>query len=308
MRPFLLLLAPAVFAQEPAPLSIKVDVSLVNVAFIVRDRSGALAGNLTKDDIEVLEDGVPQEVRFFGRSADLPLRLALIMDVSSSQDKFNKQHISDVGKFVSSAIETRDRVLLICFGDHIRVVSDFNRSPREMIDAMSAFEKGDRKFPELDPDDTRDAGTALFDSLYAVATQKLNDSERERRAIVVFSDGEDNSSAHDLLDAIEAAQSADAPIYTVRYTEARRGRLTSRNRYGMREMDRLAQETGGAAFDASKTDVAASLRQVAEELRSMYDIGYTSTNASRIPGFRKVEIRVKRPGLTARAKPGYYVR
>ena len=154
------------------------------------------------------------------------------MDVSSSQDKFNKQHISDVGKFVSSAIETRDRVLLICFGDHIRVVSDFNRSPREMIDATSAFEKGDRKFPELDPDDTRDAGTALFDSLYAVATQKLNDSERERRAIVVFSDGEDNSSAHDLLDAIEAAQSADAPIYTVRYTEARRGRLTSRNRYG----------------------------------------------------------------------------
>lgn len=308
MRTFLFLAAAALTAQEPPPLSIKVDVSLVNVAFIVRDQTGALAGNLTKDDIEVFEDGVPQQVRFFGRSADLPLRLALIMDVSSSQDKFNKQHISDVEKFVSGAIEARDRALLICFGDHIRLVSDFTSSPGELIDAMAAFQnKGGSKFPELDPDKTRDAGTALFDSLYAVATEKFAEPARERRALMLFSDGEDNSSAHDLLDAIEAAQTADAPIYTVRYTETKRGQLTSRNRYGMREMDRLANETGGANFDASKDDVAGSLRRVAEELRSMYDLGYVSTNTSRTGGFRKVEIRVKKPGLTVRAKPGYYV-
>ena len=308
MRTLLLLAAAALCAQEPPPLSIKVDVSLVNVAFIVRDRTGALAGSLTKDDIEVFEDGVPQQVSFFGRSADLPLRLALIMDVSGSQDKFNKQHISDVEKFVSGAIEKRDRALLICFGDHIRLVSDFTNSSGALIDAMASFQKGGSKFTELDPDKTREDGTALFDSLYAVATEKFAEPARERRALMLFSDGEDNSSSHDLLDAIEAAQTADAPVYTVRYTEAKRGQLTSRNRYGMREMDRLANETGGVSFDASKDDVASSLRRVAEELRSMYDVGYISTNTSRTEGFRKVEIRVKTPGLTVRAKPGYYVR
>jgi Ca-activated chloride channel family protein len=307
MRTFLSLFAAALFAQEPAPLAIKVDVSLVNVAFIVRDQSGALAGNLTKDDIEVLEDGVPQEVRFFGRSADLPLRLALVMDVSGSQEKFNKQHKRDVQKFVSTAVEPRDRALLICFGDHIRLVSDFTASPRQLIDSMSEFPKGSGRFPELDPDNTRDAGTALFDSIYAV-TRKLGAPARERRALIVFSDGEDNSSAHDLMDAIEAAQIADSPIYTVRYTEVNKGRLTSRDRYGIREMDRLAKETGAASFDASRDDVAKSLRSVAEELRSMYDVGYVSTNAVHDGSFRKVEIRAKKPGLTVRAKPGYYGR
>ena len=304
----LLLLAAGLSMQEPAPLSIKVDVSLVNVAFIVRDQAGAFSGDLTKDDIEVLEDGVPQQVRFLGRSADLPLRLALVMDVSSSQDKFNKQHTRDVEKFVSKAIEPRDRALLICFGDHIRLVSEFTAVPADLTARMSEFRKGSRHFRELDPDDTRSDGTALFDSLYAVATQELGASAPERRAIILFSDGEDNSSAHDLMDAIEAAQTADASIYTVRYTEARKGHLSSRDRYGIREMDRLAHETGGAAFDASQDDVAESLRSVAEELRSMYDVGYISTNPTRDGRFRKVEIRLKRPGFTVRAKPGYYAR
>ena len=77
-------------AQDLAPVSIKVDVSLVNVAFIVRDSAGALSRDLTKDDIEVFEDGVKQEVKFFGRSNDLPLRLALVVDVSGSQEDISK--------------------------------------------------------------------------------------------------------------------------------------------------------------------------------------------------------------------------
>ena len=125
---------------------------------------------------------------------------------------------------------------------------------------------------------------------------------------ILFSDGEDNSSAHDLIDAIEEAQLADSTIYTVRYTESKHGRLTARNKYGTLEMDRLANDTGGASFDASQTDVAASLRQVSEELRSMYDIGYITTNPARDGTFRKLAIRVKREGFTVRTKPGYYAR
>lgn len=292
MRKFLFLMAAGLLAQEP--LAIKVDVRLVNVAFIVRDQSGALAGSLKKEDIEVIEDGVAQEVRFFGRSADLPLRLALVIDVSGSQTKFNSRHQHDLEKFVSSAIEPRDSAILICFNNHIRVVSDLD---------LSGFDKRSKGFLELDPDPTRREGTALFDAVYATAAQKLVPHNSERKAIILFSDGEDNSSAHDLMDAIEESQTADSLIYTVRYTG---GQKTARARYGIREMNRLALETGGAAFDASKDNVAQSLKKVAEELRSMYDVGYVSSNPDNDGRFRKVVIRVKQPGMTVRAKPGYY--
>src|SRR5579871_3048306 len=180
LLPFAVLLA----QQLPEP-SIKVDVNLVNVAFLVRDESGALAANLTKDDIEVFEDGVRQEVKFFGRSADLPLRLALVADVSGSQEKFIKLHNRDIGEFLKTSLTSRDRAMLICFGDHIRVVSDFTSSARDLIGALSEFQKGDRHFPELEPDNTRVSGTAFFDAIYLTAVRKLRNITGERKAMIV---------------------------------------------------------------------------------------------------------------------------
>lgn len=296
-------------AQDVPPLSIKVEVNLVNIAFVARDSSGALVRILTKEDIDVFEDGVKQEVKFFNRSDDLPLVLALVVDGSESQGKFVKQHRADVEAFVAASIRPTDRALLVCFGDHIRVVSDLTSSAAAMMSAFDQFEKGSgREFPELDPDKTRSDGTALFDAIYATASEKLKADAGERKALILFSDGEDNSSSHDLMDAIEAAQSADSPIYTIRYTTPRHGRLTARNRYGIREMDRLAAETGAESFDASKGDVAATLQRVAADLRAMYKVGYVSTNPARDGLFHTVVIRAKRDGFTLRAKPGYYAR
>lgn len=306
---FFLLSLGLISAQDNPPLSIQVDVSLVNIAFLVRDPAGSLARNLTKDDFEVYEDGVKQDIKFFSRPSDLPLRLGLIVDASNSQDKFLKQHHRDIQTFVADSITPRDRAFLVGFGDHIRLVSDFTSSASDLVDALEEYEhSGCRKFPELEPDKTRVDGTALFDALYFTALQKLKPVAGERKALILFSDGEDNSSAHDLMDAIEAAQSADALIYTVRYTASRHGRLAARNRYGIREMDRLSLETGAAAFDASEKDVGISLHQVAEELRAMFDIGYVTTNPARDNLFRKVVIRPKQEGLIVRAKPGYYAR
>ncbi len=305
---FTLLVAATVLAQEPPEVAIKVDVSLVNVAFIVRDRAGTLNRNLAKDDIEIFEDGVKQDVRFFGKSGDQPLRLALAADMSGSQEKFMKQHHRDIERFLESAVTPKDKALLVCFGNHIRVVSDFTSKVGNIMEALDRFQKGYRQFPELEPDDTRSGGTALFDSVFLTAGEKLAEATGERKAMILFSDGEDNSSAHDLMDAIEAAQSADSVIYTVRYTEAKHGELSARARYGVREMDRLAKETGGAAFDASSKSVSKALGEVAEELRSMYDVGYMSTNPNRDGSFRKVVIRVKQDGAVVRSKPGYFAR
>ena len=298
----------AALAQEPEGLSIRVDVKLVNVAFIVRDSAGALERALTKDDVEVFEDGVRQDVRFFGRSSDLPLRLALAADVSGSQHKFIKAHQRDIERFLKSALTPKDLALMLCFGNHLRVVSDFSSSAEMLVDGLERFQKKSFPTPELDVDLTRSGGTALFDAVYALAEEKLGNSGGERKAIVLFSDGEDNASAHDLMDAIERAQAADALIYTVRYTEGKPERLPARARYGIREMDRLAKETGGAAFDASEKSVGKALAQVSEELRSLYDVGYVSSNLPQDRGFRKVVIRVKRSGATVRSKPGYFIR
>lgn len=309
MKPFRylpLLTAAFLFGQEPAP--IKVNVGLVNVTFTVRNSSGSLARELKADDFEVLEDGVVQPVKFFGRSADLPLRLALIVDGSPSQNKFNRDHQHDVEVFLRGAITPKDRAMMIGFGNHLRIACDYTSDAGQLIKGLKQYDKGSSKLEELDPDDSRDGGTALFDAVYASATQKLAPFQRERKAIVLLSDGEDNASAHDVVEAIEAAQGADALIYTVRYTQAKKHGLSARNRYGITEMERMARETGGMAFDASKGHVSESLVQIGEELRSLYEIGYATTNPERDGLFRKILIRAKTPGLTVRAKSGYYSR
>lgn len=302
-----LLAASTLLAQDPP--AIRVDVGLVNVAFTARDARGKLVADLSRDEIEVLEDGLVQPVQFFGRSAELPLQFALILDMSGSQNRFNHEHRDDLAAFAARALTPVDKALLICFSNRIRVASDFTASPLQLLNGLDQFakDKTRARMAELEPDETRSGGTAFFDAIYHTSRLKMMESGA-RKALIVMSDGEDNSSAHDVIEAIEAAQAADALIYTVRYTEPRRGRLTSRNRYGTTEMNRLAEETGGTAFDSSRTDVATALAAVSAELRGLYDLGFATTNPNRDGTFRKLQIRSKRPGVTIRARRGYYAR
>lgn len=287
---------------------IRVDVSLVNVAFTVHDARGALAAELTKDDFEVLEDALPQTISFFARSADIPLTLGLIADVSGSQEHFVKQHHHHLEAFLHDVLVPRDRAFLVCFGNHLRLVSDFSPSGRPLMDGLKRFEHGDRKFPELGPVEDRELGTAFYDAMYYAVTEKLAKAESGRKALIVFSDGEDNSSAHHMMDVIEAAQIGDARIFAMRYTERKHGQLTARNKYGISVMARVARETGGADFDAEQGDIRTWFRQIEEDLRSSYELAYVSTNSVRDSSFRKVAIRPKRAGFTVRAKTGYFAR
>src|ERR1700688_864976 len=103
----LLAVVAAAFLSVPlaAPQTpIHVDVNLVNVAFTARDAQGTLIGNLTRDDVDLYEDAVPQKIEFFARSTDLPLTLALIMDVSGSQEHFEKKHEKDLEVFLKEVL------------------------------------------------------------------------------------------------------------------------------------------------------------------------------------------------------------
>lgn len=305
-RLLLLLLLAAVPAvcQE----TIHTDVKLVNVAFTVRDSKGALVQNLTRDDFEVLEDAVPQTIKFFAPSADLPLTLGLIVDASNSQDKFAKQHQHDLEIFLNELLRPKDRTFLICFANHLRLISDFGQTPSELIASWQRYQRGDRKFRDLGPnDEKREAGTAFYDSIYYSVVEKLA-SESGRRALLVFSDGEDNSSSTDMMSTIEAAQAANVIVYTIRYTELEHGKLTSRNKYGMKVMDRIARETGGMHIDAEATDPHTYFKQIAEELRSSYELAYYPTNPVKDQTFRKIVVRAKPPELKVRCKTGYFAR
>lgn len=289
--------------QEP----IRVKVNLVSVAFVARDARGALVDNLTQDDVDVLEDAIPQKIAFFARSVDVPLTLGLVVDASGSQDHFSKQHKNDLEVFFRDVLGPKDRVFLVGFGNHIRLVSDFSHSGTDLLEVWKTYQKSGGRFPLLGPDEDRDLGTAFYDSIYYSVTQKLA-RENGRRAILLFSDGEDNSSSHDMMTTIETAQSENVLVYTIRYTEKEHGKLTARNKYGTSVMDRVARETGGAHIDAETTDPHTYFRQIAEELRTSYELGYYPTDPLKDDSFRKIVIRPKREGVKVRAKTGYFSR
>jgi Ca-activated chloride channel homolog len=287
--------------------TIRSDVNLVSVSFTVRGPSGALVGNLTKDDFEVFEDAVPQKIAFFARSVDLPLTLGLVVDASGSQEHFAKKHRRDLQVFLTEVLGPRDRAFLVCFGNHLRLVSDFTQSGQALLDGFENYERKGGRFPEIGPKEDRDLGTAFYDSIYYSATEKLATGSG-RRALLVFSDGEDNSSSHDMMTTIETAQEENVQVFTIRYTQEEHGHFTARNKYGIRVMDRVAEETGGAHIDAETTDPHTYFRQIAEELRAAYELAYYPGNPIKDGTFRKIVIRPKQEGLAVRAKTGYFAR
>ncbi len=294
-------------AQTP----FRVDVKLINVALSVRDADGKLVTDLTQEAFDVFEDGAPQKIAFFARSLEVPLNLGLVVDFSGSQEPFVKSHHKDLEAFLTAVLGPKDRAFLLCFGNSLRVPQEFTASPQALLAGLEAYEKRERRgvfFPELGPVETRTAGTAFFDAIYYSATEMLSGFEPGRKALILFSDGEDNSSAHQEMEALEAAENRDVVLYAIRYTDAKDGRLTSRNKYGMSIMARLAHDTGGADFDARKVGMAKHFQEIGEQLRSSYELAYHSTNPVTDGVFHKIVVQVKRPNLTVRTKAGYYAR
>jgi Ca-activated chloride channel family protein len=242
------------------------EVTLVNVTCSVRSAQGQLVGGLNRDDFEVLEDGVPQRLQFFARQSELPLSIGLIVDASGSQSKFIERHARDIRTFLENVLRPSDKAFALCFGNHLRLVSDFTSSPDAVLAGLVQFEHGSRDMPELGPTLERLLGTALYDAIYNPIQEKMTGAGQRRRALIIFSDGEENSSEHDLLDAIRAAQNADTVLFGIRYTRMEHNRLTARNKYGIRAMDHLAQETGGETFDALHTNPKKAFEQIDAQL------------------------------------------
>jgi len=296
----------ALFAQTTPVF--QAETHLVTLTFSARDSAGHFVDQLGRDDFSIYEDGMPQKISLFSRESELPLTLGLVVDASESQKKFVHQHLKDIHAFLSSILRPQDQAFAICFGDHLRLVSDLTANPSAISDGLERFDKGSRDFPELEPDDTRSGGSAVYDAIYASVTEKLSKAPNHRRALILFTDGEENSSAHDEIDTIAEAQGADVLIYAIRYTEVKKHHLTAENRHGMTGLKHITEQTGGRDFDALHSDLPQTFRQIGDELRSVYSAGYYSTNKRRDDSFRKVVVEPHTEGITIRAKAGYYAK
>jgi VWFA-related protein len=317
----LLTLAGALAAQTPqtpppaeeAPPTIQVDVALVNVLASVRDKRGGLVANLDQRDFTVFEDGKQQEIKYFAREVDLPITIGLLIDVSASQRNLLDIERAAASQFFSSVLRKKDEAFLMSFGEESELLQDYTGSARLLTQAMNGLRvsSGVGGFgPGPVPTAGGPRGTVLYDAVYLAADEKLR-TEVGRKVIVLITDGMDEGSQKKIEDAIEAAQKADAVIYSIDYSDPRAyggfGGLGIGGGAGEGYLRRMSDATGGHVYKVGRNhSLDEVFRELQEEMRSQYSLGYTSTNPQRDGGYRKLEIRMANKDLKAQVRKGYY--
>jgi Ca-activated chloride channel family protein len=306
-----LLLLTAVWAQTPASRqtpavpTLRATTNLVTVDFTARTPEGRLVDDLRRDDVRVFEDGQPQTIAFFNSSHEVPLTVGVVVDTSGSQRHFLEQRKRDLRDFLKATLQPGDAAFLVSFDNPVRLVSDVSGPGEDLVAAIDAA--ADRKHQRpalLGPPDERDLGSAVFDAVFYSVEERLA-GRAGRKALVLFSDGEDNASSHDLIETIRRAQEANVPVFTIRYTTLEHGRMTPRNHYGASVMQHLAEETGGETFDASRNSPSEYLAAVTRALRNGYELAYYPRNSLDDRGFRKLSLESLRPDVSLRARTGY---
>jgi VWFA-related protein len=304
--PLLLLTAAVVPAQDPV---IKVDVSLVNVLCTVRGKNGGLIGNLEKKDFTLFEDGKQQEIKYFTRETDLPLTLGLLVDVSASQERLIEIERRAAQQFFSQVLHKKDEAFLISFGAEAELLQDSTGSLRLLQEGLNQLRLSvpvGGLHPGPVPTMQNQAGTILYDAVYLAANENLK-NEVGRKAVVLITDGVDTGSKVSRDKSVEAAQRADAIIYSFFYQDAAAYGPFGGGGGGEGELRRMSSETGGRVFHIDrKNTLEDGFRDLQEEMRSQYAIGYSSTNPRKDGTFRKLDIRVSNKDNKVQARKGYY--
>jgi VWFA-related protein len=300
--------------DQSQPLStFKTGVDVVQLFFNVKDKRGALIPNLPKNDFQLLEDGKPQNIRYFSVNSDLPLTLGILIDASGSQQNVLDMEKQVGGAFLTDIIREKDLAFVLSFDVNVELLQDFTSSTRKLKDALNGARintgGGGGTIPGLGggpiPTSGSPKGTLLYDAIYLAAHDELA-QQVGRKAMIILTDGEDVGSRLRVQDAIEAAQKSDSIVYVLMIAD--RGFYGGMGYHGDSEMKKLSRETGGRVIDVgNKFDkLRDAFDQIALELRSQYSVGYTPTNTVRDGSFRKIEIHNKDYKIQARA--GYYAR
>jgi VWFA-related protein len=299
-------------SQQPGE-TVKVNVSIVQLFFNVKDKHGALMPNLTKDDFEIQEDSKPQTIKYFTAESNLPLTLGILIDSSGSQLRVLDMEKEVGGAFLKQILTDKDEAFVIDFNVDASLLQDFTRDVRRLQSALNSvkintgFSTGPIPGAGGGPVPTaQQAGTVLYDAVYLSAHDMLA-KEVGRKAMILLTDGEDEGSRLKIKDAIEAAQKADAIVYVLLCADRGFYGGIGGGYSGEFDMRKLTEATGGRVINVgNKFDkLREAFDQIAAELRSQYDIGFTSTNTKLDGSYRKLEIKNKQ-GYKIQARAGYY--
>ncbi|MGA2772086.1 MAG: VWA domain-containing protein [Bryobacteraceae bacterium] len=285
--------APKPPSQDDTGTVFRADTRLVVLPTTVMDKNGHLVTTLPREAFTVLENGVQQEIKQFKRE-DVPVSMGLIIDNSGSmRDKRAKVEAAALA--LVKASNPDDEVFIVNFNDEAFLDNphgkDFTSDIQEMEDALTRI-------------DSR-GGTAMRDAIRMSIDHVKEKAHKDKKVLVVVTDGNDNSSVVSLEDLVKAAQQSEVLIYTV-------GLLTDEERReakrAQKAMEALAEATGGETFfprDVSEVERIAN--QVAHDIRNQYTIAYTPLNQAMDGSFRQIKVAVKAAGNpTVRARSGYY--
>ncbi len=296
---------PASEQQLDSAANFSVDVNLVNLFFGVKDLHGVPVHDLSQERFEVLEDGKPQTIKYFKADASQPLTLGLLIDTSGSTRRI-LPFVRQIGsQFLNNVLRDKDLAFLMSFDVGVDLLQDLtgpSPDPLKLALLETSSDAGDWILPGKEgfPDTRKGSrGTLLYDAIYLAATEELQ-HEVGRKAIVVITDGIDQGSQTKLAATIEAAQRANTSVYVL---------LAYDNDYGARSEDigKVCKETGGRVIDIDQKpgQVEKAIKQISEELRNQYYIGYTPIRKAD-GTYRKLHVRVKDGDFHIQVRKGYY--
>ncbi len=302
-------------SQQPTE-TLKVNVNVVQLFFNVKDKHGALIPHLTKEQFDIFEDGKPQTIKYFNAESNLPLTLGILIDSSGSQANVLDMEKEVGGAFLKQILTEKDLAFVIDFNVDTSLMQDYTRDVRRLQAALnkvkinSGYTTGPLPGAGGGPVPTAPGsqrGTVLYDAVY-LSSHDMLAKEVGRKAMILLTDGQDEGSRLKIQDAIEAAQKADTIVYVLLCAD--RGSYFSAGLFynGEGDMRKLTEATGGRVINVgNKFDkLREAFDQIAQELRSQYNIGYTPTNANRDGSYRKLEIKCKEQGTKIQSRAGYY--
>jgi len=300
---------------QKSQTTIPITVNLVDVLFTVLDRRNKLVPGLEKQDFKVLDDNIPQDIRYFSKQSDLPLRIGMLLDTSNSIRDRLKFEQDAANNFLFSVLRrNKDEAFVMTFDDEPQLLQGFTGDTGLLRDHILRTRAG--------------GGTAVYDAIYEACASQLSHPPRPpgdqpdvvRRVMILISDGEDNLSTHTRAEAIEVAQRTSVVIYTIStstqwITLDDPGKEKSGNRKyhltgGDKILQDLADETGGRSFYPYHVDdLDQSFQDIGEELRNQYSIAYNPANHALDGRYHKIKIEVpEHKGYQVRARRGYYAR
>jgi len=286
---------------------IRVKTSLVNSPVLVIGRDGKYVPNLRREDFQVFENGVKQEIAYFA-PVDNPFTVALLIDTSRST-VFNLQDIQHAALAFVEKMRPRDRAVVVSFSDDFNVLTEATSDPEILRSAIASIRPG--------------GGSRVYDAVDSLI-EELNRIEG-RTALILFSDGVDNDSQKATFEStLRKAERSDTLIYPVQFStyDRMKARAPTRSSLpaegtGFSEQDyrragaylrRLADATSTGIYPAADiSDLDRAIASIVDELHNEYSIGYYPRNAGVSGEQRRVEVRVNRPQLVVRARTGYVV-